>query len=266
MENQIEEYKRIIAKFMGYKYVQENVDLADCDLDEPVVTVYSKIPISVTYNKYCQYYYFDELPNPDFGKDKKDCHWRNDLETLSWATLNRKEFVTELDYHNNWNSLMEVVEKIESFKHPVYISCNNCTIYENGGKGNGWMVDKYALNKIDAVYEAIVCCLMYTPYWRIKDKYNESYTFDDEYLEEEKLFNETEVVLDNAFVKLNKISSVVIPDGINEIVDENFWDLLDDSKDTITDGDTTWSAYCQDCGKKTMQVVRPGKIQCSNCG
>lgn len=57
-----------------------------------------------------------------------------------------------------------------------------------------------------------------------------------------------------------------MPDDINEIIDKNFWDLVSDSKDTITDVDTTWSAYCSYCGAKVMQVVRPCKIQCSNCG
>lgn len=185
MENQIEEYNRIIAKFMGYKYIQENVYI-NTDIRDELVTVYSKVPIDVTYNKEFECYFFKDLPNPDFGKDAKFCHWANDIETLCWSTVNWREYVTKLDYHYNWRSLMEVVEKIESFKHPVYISGNNCTIYEKVGKDHGWMIDKYALNKIDAVYESVVCCLMYTPYWRVYGKYNESYTFVDEYLEEEK--------------------------------------------------------------------------------
>jgi len=38
------------------------------------------------------------------------------------------------------------------------------------------------------------------------------------------------------------------------------------SKKTITDGDTTWINKCHDCGKASMQVVRPGQIQCKYCG
>jgi hypothetical protein len=35
----------------------------------------------------------------------------------------------------------------------------------------------------------------------------------------------------------------------------------------IEDGfGSAWSAYCAMCGKKTMEIVRPGKVQCSNCG
>lgn len=37
-------------------------------------------------------------------------------------------------------------------------------------------------------------------------------------------------------------------------------------KDWVEDGHgSTWSAYCPDCGKKAVHVVRPGKAQCSNC-
>lgn len=35
--------------------------------------------------------------------------------------------------------------------------------------------------------------------------------------------------------------------------------------DTITDGEQTWSATCPECGK-WLCVVRPGKVQCDNCG
>ena len=39
------------------------------------------------------------------------------------------------------------------------------------------------------------------------------------------------------------------------------------TKDTISDGfGSVWSAHCAMCGQKSMQVVRPGKVQCSYCG
>lgn len=38
-------------------------------------------------------------------------------------------------------------------------------------------------------------------------------------------------------------------------------------EDVIEDGfGSSWSAYCPECGNKSMHVVRPGKVQCSNCG
>ena len=45
-------------------------------------------------------------------------------------------------------------------------------------------------------------------------------------------------------------------DGIS-ILDQGF----------ITDGEGNfWSRRCPSCGKDTMSVVRPGKVQCSECG
>jgi Zn finger protein HypA/HybF involved in hydrogenase expression len=36
--------------------------------------------------------------------------------------------------------------------------------------------------------------------------------------------------------------------------------------DIIEDGfGSSWSAWCPTCGKKSMSVVRPGKVQCNNC-
>ena len=37
--------------------------------------------------------------------------------------------------------------------------------------------------------------------------------------------------------------------------------------DTIEDGfGSAWSAWCPTCGRKSMEVVRPGKCQCQYCG
>jgi hypothetical protein len=37
--------------------------------------------------------------------------------------------------------------------------------------------------------------------------------------------------------------------------------------DTIEDGHGGfWSSVCPECGEKAMHIVRPGKVQCSNCG
>ena len=41
----------------------------------------------------------------------------------------------------------------------------------------------------------------------------------------------------------------------------------EDDNDTIGDGfGSEWSAWCPMCGEKSMEVVRPGKAQCGNCG
>ena len=35
----------------------------------------------------------------------------------------------------------------------------------------------------------------------------------------------------------------------------------------ITDGfGNSWDKICPECGKDTMKIVRPGKVQCENCG
>ena len=44
-------------------------------------------------------------------------------------------------------------------------------------------------------------------------------------------------------------------------------DFIKNDKDVIEDGfGNAWSAYCPECGQRTMQVIRPGKCQCSECG
>ena len=38
-------------------------------------------------------------------------------------------------------------------------------------------------------------------------------------------------------------------------------------EEAISDGfGSVWSAYCPKCKEKSMSVVRPGKVQCDNCG
>jgi len=35
----------------------------------------------------------------------------------------------------------------------------------------------------------------------------------------------------------------------------------------ITDGfGNSWDKICHECGKESMKIVRPGKVQCENCG
>jgi hypothetical protein len=44
-------------------------------------------------------------------------------------------------------------------------------------------------------------------------------------------------------------------------------DEAEDDSDTISDGfGSTWSSKCAMCGKNSVQIVRPGKVQCTNCG
>ena len=55
------------------------------------------------------------------------------------------------------------------------------------------------------------------------------------------------------------------------IVKPNAFD--DEIKDFVLDENIiddgfgcTWSKTCPNCGRKSMEVVRPGKAQCTHCG
>jgi len=78
----------------------------------------------------------------------------------------------QFKYNFSWNWLMPVVEKIESFKHPVYICGNNCQIYEkkSWGKDIGWFTDSYGRDKLEAVYLAIIDFIN----WYNQNKFNET--------------------------------------------------------------------------------------------
>ena len=36
-------------------------------------------------------------------------------------------------------------------------------------------------------------------------------------------------------------------------------------EELITDGYAFWSKRCHECGRDSMEVVRPGKVQCAYC-
>jgi len=53
----------------------------------------------------------------------------------------------------------------------------------------------------------------------------------------------------------------------NKLLVQIAWDETLDSYRKITDGyGGRWSITCPECGKDTMHVVRPGKVQCGECG
>lgn len=81
-----------------------------------------------------------------------------------------------LSYHFYWNSLMEVVEKIETIKghdhgqFVVVIKANSCTIFGSKlhfvGYGNVYDRTQYNANKITATWSAVV----YFIKWYLKNK------------------------------------------------------------------------------------------------
>jgi len=45
------------------------------------------------------------------------------------------------------------------------------------------------------------------------------------------------------------------------------YEFLLRKEETISDGfGSTWLKRCPECGKDSMVVIRPGKVQCNNCG
>jgi len=71
---------------------------------------------------------------------------------------------------------------------------------------------------------------------------------------------------DNYFTKQRAVDRAIAK-AQRELCKE--WDRgeLPKNTNTIDNGfGNVWSAYCPICGKKTMSIVRPGKVQCSNCG
>jgi len=62
---------------------------------------------------------------------------------------------------------------------------------------------------------------------------------------------------------LPKVIKILRGRGSNYYITE----IIRGNTNVIEDGfGNAWSASCPECGKKTMFVVRPGKVQCSNCG
>jgi hypothetical protein len=87
------------------------------------------------------------LPNDYF----KSTDYESGLPAAGWI-----QKADELSFTTSWDCLMPVIEKIESLKHPVYISSNSCVIYEKVGKNFGWVIDQYGKTKIEATWNAIV--------------------------------------------------------------------------------------------------------------
>jgi hypothetical protein len=70
----------------------------------------------------------------------------------------------KLKYHEDWNKLMEVVQKIEDLKGIVKIDGNTCDIqFKFGGIGHFSSYDK----KINAVWNA---CIEYIQYYNKQSK------------------------------------------------------------------------------------------------
>ena len=176
----MENKNKLIAEFMGYIYFKEKVNVEN-EWSWDILDVYSKIPIETYYIPEYDETYFAMLPNPDYGKENP-ITWNPDIKHLSWESLNHGEYLTNLKYHESWDWLMPVVEKIESLDLSEYgykwegldgeteynnqnicveIERNQCWIYMNLQLDpvhtiNVETFNKKCDSKIDAVYGAVV--------------------------------------------------------------------------------------------------------------
>jgi hypothetical protein len=83
--------------------------------------------------------------------------WNNKSTQLDWMP-------NKLKYHEDWNKLMEVVEKIESLKGIIVIKGNSCEVtFKYGGIGILCNFEK----KIDAIWNA---CIGYIKWYNEQPK------------------------------------------------------------------------------------------------
>lgn len=148
---EIRKTNKAIAKFMGYTFYHQGIDIddSDCGGIYTRIEVFSKIPILVNEYPDADQYYFKDVPNPDYRVENSK-RWRNDKEFLGWNTLNYDQYITELNYHCSWNELMHVVKKIEDLGFEVQIKTNLTII-----SGNGFSEKFYHEDKLPITYKAI---------------------------------------------------------------------------------------------------------------
>lgn len=119
------ENDKLIAKFMGYIYYHPSIDIDYSQYGGMYekFEVFAKTPILI--NECENTCYFADVPNPDYKNNDPSAHWRNDLKTLSWSSLN--EYKTELNYSTSWSDLIEVILQIESLGYCTVISFDDKT-------------------------------------------------------------------------------------------------------------------------------------------
>lgn len=114
-ENFIREGNRLIAEFMGYTYYHKGIydEWTEYGGNE-YKEIFSKVPIEVEGDEGdC----FKQIPNPDYGKDLSESpRWSPSYEKLSWYTLNSSSFIYDLKYHEDWNWMMEVINRIHDLE------------------------------------------------------------------------------------------------------------------------------------------------------
>lgn len=160
MEKFLKENNRLIAEFMGYIYYHKGIDMdnedAYCGGLYNRKEIFSKVPIISKDYPDDDQYYFAELPNPDYMSLDPNPTWNTSYETLPWSTINARQYITDLDYHQSWRTLMEVLDKIESLGY-------NTNLFTAGGDKCLSIFRKDDINivtvntsKLEACYKGIV--------------------------------------------------------------------------------------------------------------
>ena len=150
-KNLISENNKLIAEFDGYIYHKRVLDDdSDCGGLYEWRDVYSKVPIEV-----------DDYP------EEEQCYFKDDW---CWKNLGKYK-LGYLKYHESWDELIPIIEKIESIPFnlhsvtelcKVYISKNNeindqfyyCQIWIN--EDTQFSVEDKSYSKIESVWFVVV--------------------------------------------------------------------------------------------------------------
>ncbi len=62
------------------------------------------------------------------------------------------------------------------------------------------------------------------------------------------------------------VISVISQTDADGVAEQIHVALQQHAQRTITDGYSEWSIGCPTCKTASMEVVRPGKVQCARCG
>jgi len=179
--NTTQDINKTIAEFMGYQQSPvHNVFLHSANHGFKGTNGYKDAFINrEQYNKLMNHYERGEMTEIDkFYEDTRNfrgefvkttlpyvfngvhlflCAWNNRSTQLDWMP-------SKLKYREDWNKLMEVVEKIESLGGIMVTKGNICDVqYKFGGIGHSCTMEK----KIDAVWYA---CFAYIQWYNKQPK------------------------------------------------------------------------------------------------
>lgn len=148
-EQEIKAGNKLIAEFMGYIHYHPGVDI-EYEYETKREEVFSKVPIEVV-------------------------HYSDD-EEISFKDESFRDYLTDLEYHKNWNELMPVVFKItRETNYMIFFWSNVCHVQhldfftrkynrETIPDEKNYIAEFYSETSekvIDAIYQAVVNFLHY---------------------------------------------------------------------------------------------------------